>query len=136
MSKKKDKKLDNLFDNKGLDSFCGGSDYNFGGLGTNGGFGRETSRFTDSINDTRKKYNEMLDKVDTDTTEDMLLADIQLGNMIYSHNDFDKMLGMSKVKESICNIVDRYEKRENMLLTVIGALSTALVIVGIIKRKK
>ena len=77
----------------------------------------------------------MLEKVDTDTTEDMLLADIQLGNMIYSHNDFDKMLGMSKVKESICNIVDRYEKRENMLLTVIGALSTALVIVGIIKRK-
>lgn len=149
MSKKKKNKLDTMFGSNdlggfgsnsfGCNGFCGGSDGGFGtngGFGSNRSFGEQTFSFTDSITDARKRYNETIDKVDTGTAEDMMLADIQLGSMIYRNNNFERTFEMSKVKESICNIVDRYETRENALLTVIGALSTALVIVGIAKRKK
>lgn len=137
MSKKKENKLDNMFGSNDLgNSFCGGSDRSFGGFSCNSPFGGQSFGFTDSITDTRKKYNDTIHKVDDDTANDMMMADIQLGNMMYSNNNFEKMGDMRNVKESICNIVDRYETRENMLLSVIGALSTALVIVGIVKRKK
>lgn len=139
MSKKKKNKLDNMFGSESLggfsnNGFCGG--FGEGGFGSDRPFGGQTFSFTDSITDARKRYNETIDKVDAGTAEDMMLADIQLGSMIYRNNNFERTFEMSKVKESICNIVDRYETRENALLTVIGALSTALVIVGIAKRKK
>lgn len=142
MSKKKKNKLDNMFGSENLEGFCGGSfgtNSDFGcnsGFGSSRPFGGQSFGFTDSINDARERYDETIDKVDVGTAEDMISADIQLGSMLYRNNGFERTFEMSKVKDSICNIVDRYEARENALLTVIGALSTALVIVGIVKRKK
>ena len=84
----------------------------------------------------RQRYGELIRKCDEEVTDDLIYADATLGRMIYNQNIVEKINNSNKVKECICNIVERYERNENTLIGLVGILSAALLITGLSKRKK
>lgn len=82
------------------------------------------------------RYDDLLIKCDEEVADDLISADATLGRMIYNQNIVEKIDNSNKVKECICNIVERYERDENTLIGLVGILSVALLITGISKRKK
>lgn len=83
-----------------------------------------------------QRYDELIRKCDEEVSENLMDADVTLGRMIYNQNIVEKVNNSNKVKECICNIVERYERNENTLIGLVAILSTALLITGLSKRKK
>lgn len=83
-----------------------------------------------------QRYDDLLIKCDKEVADDLMDADVTLGRMIYNKDIVEKINNSNKVKECICNIVERYEKNENTLIGLVGILSAALLITGLSKRKK
>lgn len=82
------------------------------------------------------RYDDLLRKCDEEVADDLMDADVTLGRMIYNKDIVEKINNSNKVKECICNIVERYERDENTLIGLVGILSAALLITGLSKRKK
>lgn len=82
------------------------------------------------------RYDDLLRKCDEEVADDLMDADVTLGRMIYNKDIVEKIDNSNKVKECICNIVERHERNENTLIGLVGILSAALLITGISKRKK
>ena len=82
------------------------------------------------------RYDELIRKCDEEVADDLMDADVTLGRMIYNKDIVEKINNSNKVKECICNIVERYERDENTLIGLVGILSAALLITGLSKRKK
>lgn len=83
-----------------------------------------------------QRYDELIRKCDEEVSENLMDADVTLGRMIYNRNIVEKVNNSNKVKECICNIVEKYERNENTLIGLVVILSTALLITGLSKRKK
>lgn len=83
-----------------------------------------------------QRYDDLLIKCDKEVADDLISADATLGRMIYNKDIVEKINNSNKVKECICNIVERYERDENTLIGLVGILSAALLITGLSKRKK
>ena len=83
-----------------------------------------------------QRYDDLLRKCDEEVADDLMDADVTLGRMIYNKDIVEKINNSNKVKECICNIVERYERNENTLIGLVAILSAALLITGLSKRKK
>lgn len=82
------------------------------------------------------RYDELIRKCDEEVADNLMDADVTLGRMIYNKDIVEKINNSNRVKECICNIVERYERNENTLIGLVGILSAALLITGLSKRKK